>query len=79
MMLLRKSPVITTPNYSDLAPAIDRVWDDGIESIRVALRKWLRRPLTQPINFMTLRSEIDLARVAQQARECRLWWIARVT
>ena len=29
--------------YSDLAPAIDRVWDDGIQSIRVDLREWLRR------------------------------------
>ena len=28
--------------YSDLAPAIDRVWDDGIDSIRVDLREWLQ-------------------------------------
>jgi RecB family exonuclease len=27
----------------DLAPAIDRVWDDGIAAIRADLREWLRR------------------------------------
>jgi ATP-dependent helicase/nuclease subunit B len=27
----------------DLAPAIDRVWDDGVASIRADLREWLRR------------------------------------
>lgn len=29
--------------YDDLAPAIDRVWKDGIASIRADLREWLRR------------------------------------
>jgi ATP-dependent helicase/nuclease subunit B len=28
--------------YSDLAPAINRVWDDGIHAIRVDLGEWLR-------------------------------------
>jgi RecB family exonuclease len=27
----------------DLAPAIDRVWDDGVAAIRADLREWLRR------------------------------------
>ena len=27
----------------DLAPAIDRVWDDGVALIRADLREWLRR------------------------------------
>ncbi|MCC6558170.1 MAG: PD-(D/E)XK nuclease family protein, partial [Polyangiaceae bacterium] len=27
----------------DLAPAIERVWDDGIASVRADLREWLRR------------------------------------
>ena len=29
--------------YDDLAPAIDRVWEDGIAAIRADLREWLRR------------------------------------
>jgi ATP-dependent helicase/nuclease subunit B len=27
----------------DLAPAIDRVWEDGVDAIRADLREWLRR------------------------------------
>jgi len=29
--------------YDDLAPAIDRIWHDGIAAIRADLREWLRR------------------------------------
>ena len=29
--------------YDDLAPAIDRIWEDGIAAIRADLREWLRR------------------------------------
>jgi RecB family exonuclease len=29
--------------FDDLAPAIDRVWEDGIAAIRADLREWLRR------------------------------------
>ena len=29
--------------HDDLAPAIERVWEDGIASIRADLREWLRR------------------------------------
>jgi ATP-dependent helicase/nuclease subunit B len=28
--------------HDDLAPAIDRVWEDGIAAIRADLREWLR-------------------------------------
>jgi hypothetical protein len=31
--------------YEDLAPAIDRVWESGIESMRTDLRGWLQRML----------------------------------
>ena len=34
---------ITARYYDDLAPAIDRVWEDGIAAIRADLREWLRR------------------------------------
>ena len=29
--------------YDDLAPAIDRIWENGIAAIRADLRDWLRR------------------------------------
>ena len=32
------------PRYEDdLAPAIDRVWENGVAAIRADLREWLRR------------------------------------
>jgi CRISPR/Cas system-associated exonuclease Cas4 (RecB family) len=39
----------------ELAPAIDRVWDDGIDAIKADLREWLRRAATEkhwvPVHF----------------------------
>jgi ATP-dependent helicase/nuclease subunit B len=39
----------------DLAPAIDRVWDDGVARIKADLREWLRRssqdPSWEPVFF----------------------------
>ncbi len=34
--------------HEDLAPAIERVWLDGIEGIRADLREWLRRAAEDP-------------------------------
>src|SRR5580704_5493660 len=34
--------------HEDLAPAIERVWLDGIEGIRADLREWLRRAADDP-------------------------------
>ncbi len=34
--------------HENLAPAIERVWDDGIESIRADLREWMRRAADDP-------------------------------
>ena len=45
--------------YSDLAPAIDRVWDDGIESIRVDLREWLRRASEDDSGYVPWRFELS--------------------
>jgi ATP-dependent helicase/nuclease subunit B len=45
--------------YSDLAPAIDRVWDDGIESIRVDLREWLRRASENDSGYVPWRFELS--------------------
>jgi ATP-dependent helicase/nuclease subunit B len=34
---------VAARKHDDLAPAIERVWRDGIDSIRADLREWLRR------------------------------------
>ena len=42
----------------DLAPAIDRVWEDGIESVRADLREWLRRASEDDSGFVPWRFEL---------------------
>jgi ATP-dependent helicase/nuclease subunit B len=37
--------------HEKLAPAIERVWRDGIDSIRADLREWLRRAANDPENW----------------------------
>jgi ATP-dependent helicase/nuclease subunit B len=45
--------------YSDLAPAIDRVWVDGIAAIRADLREWLRRASEDDSGYMPWRFELS--------------------
>jgi RecB family exonuclease len=40
------------------APAIERVWQDGIESIRADLREWLRRVADDPSGFVPRHFEL---------------------
>ncbi|HEX4210823.1 MAG TPA: PD-(D/E)XK nuclease family protein, partial [Candidatus Binataceae bacterium] len=42
----------------DLAPAIERVWIDGIDSIRADLREWVRRMATDPSGWRPDRFEL---------------------
>ncbi len=42
----------------DLAPAIERVWKDGIDAIRADLREWLRRASQDPQRFCPERFEL---------------------
>ena len=42
-----------------LAPAIARVWDDGIASIRADLREWLRRAAEDASGFVPWRFELS--------------------
>ena len=37
--------------HEKLAPAIERVWRDGIDSIRADLREWIRRAANDPENW----------------------------
>ncbi len=41
-----------------LAPAIERVWKDGIDSIRADLREWMRRASQDPLKFRPERFEL---------------------
>jgi ATP-dependent helicase/DNAse subunit B len=43
----------------DLAPAIERVWEDGIGSIRADLREWLRRASEDDAGFVPWRFELS--------------------
>jgi ATP-dependent helicase/DNAse subunit B len=45
--------------HDDLAPAIERVWDDGIDSIRVDLREWLRRASEEASGYVPWRFELS--------------------
>jgi ATP-dependent helicase/nuclease subunit B len=42
----------------ELAPAIERVWQDGIEGIRADLREWLRRSATESGGWVPDRFEL---------------------
>jgi RecB family exonuclease len=39
---------VVARNKDDLAPAIERVWEDGVASIGADLREWLRRATMEP-------------------------------
>jgi|SRR5665648_63497 len=45
--------------YDDLAPAIDRVWEDGIASIEADLREWLRRASEDTSGYAPLYFEMS--------------------
>ena len=44
--------------HDRLAPAIERVWDDGIDAIRADLREWLRRTAEDPARWTPARFEL---------------------
>jgi ATP-dependent helicase/nuclease subunit B len=52
----------------DLAPAIDRVWQDGITSIRADLREWLRRTSEDDSGFVPWRFELSFGLARRSER-----------
>jgi ATP-dependent helicase/nuclease subunit B len=50
---------VATRYREDLAPAIERVWEDGISSIRADLREWLRRASEDDSGFVPWRFELS--------------------
>ncbi len=51
-----------------LAPAIDRVWDDGIASVRADLREWLRRAALDD-RWTPFRFELSFGLAERRARD----------
>lgn len=55
----------------DLAPAIDRVWQDGVDSIRADLREWLRRMSEDDSGWVPWRFELAFGLSDRRARDAR--------
>ena len=57
-MLDQKLDAVASKQHEELAPAIERVWLDGIEEIRADLREWLRRSADDPNRWVPDRFEL---------------------
>jgi RecB family exonuclease len=55
--------------YDDLAPAIDRVWLDGIAAIRADLREWLRRSSEDQSGYVPLYFEMSFGLHGRRKRQ----------
>jgi len=53
----------------DLAPAIERVWDDGIHGVRADLREWLRRTSEDASGFVPWRFELSFGLPARRDQD----------
>jgi RecB family exonuclease len=60
----------TAKRYEDdLAPAIDRVWRDGVESVRADLREWLRRQSLDETGFAPWLFELSFGLLGRRDRD----------
>jgi len=53
----------------DLAPAIERVWRDGVESVRADLREWLRRASVDASGFVPWLFELSFGLAGRRDRD----------
>ncbi len=53
----------------ELAPAIDRVWEDGVASVRADLREWLRRTSEDDSGFVPWRFELAFGLPGRRDRD----------
>jgi CRISPR/Cas system-associated exonuclease Cas4 (RecB family) len=53
----------------ELAPAIDRVWKDGVDSVRVDLREWLERGSQDASGFVPWRFELSFGLKGRRDRD----------
>jgi ATP-dependent helicase/nuclease subunit B len=60
----------TAKRYEDdLAPAIERVWRDGVESVRADLREWLRRASVDGSGFTPWLFELSFGLAGRRDRD----------
>ncbi len=58
--------------YRDtLAPAIERVWEDGVAGVRADLREWLRRTTEDESGFVPWRFELSFGLARRRTRDAR--------
>jgi CRISPR/Cas system-associated exonuclease Cas4 (RecB family) len=62
---------VATRHRDDLAPAIERVWQDGVASVRAELREWLRRASEDDSGFVPWRFELAFGLAGRRARDVR--------
>jgi RecB family exonuclease len=55
----------------ELAPAIERVWEDGVASVRADLREWLRRTSEDASGFVPFAFELSFGLQQRRARDER--------
>jgi CRISPR/Cas system-associated exonuclease Cas4 (RecB family) len=55
--------------HDDLAPAIERVWEDGVASVAADLREWLRRASEIGAGFQPWRFELSFGLAVPRARD----------
>ncbi len=55
----------------DLAPAIERVWQDGVAGVRADLREWLRRTSEDDSGFVPWRYELAFGLPSRRKRDPR--------
>jgi ATP-dependent helicase/nuclease subunit B len=56
-------------HHDELAPAIERVWADGIAGVRADLREWLRRASEDDSGFVPWRFELAFGLPGRRARD----------
>jgi RecB family exonuclease len=60
---------VAAHHREELAPAIDRVWDDGVASLRADLREWLRRCGEDGSGFVPWRFELAFGLPGRAGRD----------
>jgi ATP-dependent helicase/DNAse subunit B len=60
---------VARKQYDDLAPAIQQVWDDGIEGIRTDLRSWLQRMAESASDWIPIHFEFGIGFSPEEGRD----------
>jgi len=60
---------VAARHHDELAPAIERVWADGVAGVRADLREWLRRVSEDLSGFVAWRFELAFGLPGRRARD----------